>query len=444
MSPADQSIKPNAHRLIQERRFDEALRVLQHQQATQELSAPSFEAMGDLYLHNGQTHQACSAFLEAYARGSSTTRPPGLLYKLAETLVAEGRLMSALDIFDQLARRHRAFLDGAARARALRQEIAAQRLSHAGLDAGILRRRPRRINLTEQLQSLILPPIQDLEANADTASSFVRNGVNTDPFHALPETETRYELREQLAEGPLMTISKAHDALLERVVLIKSLSPKLNRQAAIRQAFRDVVRQAARLKHNNIATVFDSGMHDGAPFAVMEHIDGHLLSDHLQRRGRVSTPLTRHIITSIAEALDEAHHNGVVHGALSPKDVIVRTEDSRLKVMDFGLGQILLTANRAGCHVMPLERTPFVAPEVRTSRGIAATSDLFSLGVLAFVMLTGQLPTDQHDLTASRLPGLTGPTVPAPWQAFVKATMQRRPTLRPASIADALDLLPEE
>jgi len=213
------------------------------------------------------------------------------------------------------------------------------------------------------------------------------------------ETISHYRITEKLGEGGMGVVYLAEDITLGRRVAIKFLSStaKEYRARFLREA-----RAVSALTHPNIATVFDYGeTDDGQPYIVMELINGEPLSDKLLE-GSLPLPEAVRIVSLIAEALGEAHHQGVVHRDVKPSNVVI-TERGQVKVLDFGLVKQLFDQPSLGgdpnLPTLPATRTRsdvivgtpmYLSPEQATGKKVDARSDLFALGVVLYECITGQ------------------------------------------------------
>ena len=213
------------------------------------------------------------------------------------------------------------------------------------------------------------------------------------------ETISHYRITEKLGEGGMGVVYLAEDTTLGRRVAIKFLSStaKEYRARFLREA-----RAVSALTHPNIAAVFDYGeTEDDQPYIVMELINGEPLSDKLLA-GSLPLPEAVRIVSLIAEALGEAHHQGVVHRDIKPSNVVI-TERGQVKVLDFGLVKQLYEQHSGGgdpnLPTLPFTRTRsdvivgtpmYLSPEQATGKKVDARSDLFALGVVLYECITGQ------------------------------------------------------
>ena len=201
----------------------------------------------------------------------------------------------------------------------------------------------------------------------------------------------RYQLLERLGSGGMSDVFRARDLMLERSVAIKVLHENYSNDNAFQQRFRQEARAAANLSHPNIVTVHDFGLDHGQLFIVMEHIPGKDLKTILRQRGRYSVEEAIPLMVQACAGIGYAHRAGLVHCDIKPHNMIV-TPDGRLKVTDFGIARALST-------IMPDERADVVwgspqyfSPEQATGEAPSPASDVYSLGIVLYEVLTGALP----------------------------------------------------
>jgi eukaryotic-like serine/threonine-protein kinase len=201
----------------------------------------------------------------------------------------------------------------------------------------------------------------------------------------------RYRLDEVQASGGMATIYRAVDLMLERVVAIKVLKAELSDDPEFRERFRLEAKAAANLSHPNIVTVHDFGLDAGRLFIVMEYVNGTDLKTILQKRGILPIGETLALMIQACSGIGYAHKSGFVHCDIKPQNMLV-TPDQRLKVVDFGIA-------RAFASIPPDEKAEIVwgsplyfSPEQAAGLPPSPASDVYSLGVVLFEMVTGQPP----------------------------------------------------
>jgi len=201
----------------------------------------------------------------------------------------------------------------------------------------------------------------------------------------------RYQLLDQLGTGGMSNVFRARDLMLERYVAIKILHEHYSKDPAFQERFKQEARAAANLSHPNIVTVHDFGYDFGQLFIVMEYLPGKDLKTILRQRGRFSVEEAIPLIVQACAGIGYAHRAGLVHCDVKPHNMIV-TPDSRLKVTDFGIARALST-------ILPDERADVVwgspqyfSPEQAVGEPPSPASDVYSLGIVLYEMLTGALP----------------------------------------------------
>ena len=200
----------------------------------------------------------------------------------------------------------------------------------------------------------------------------------------------RFRLEEKIGSGGMSTVYRAFDETLERWVAIKVLHADMSQDAAQLERFRREARAAARLSNQHVVTVIDAGEDDGRPFIVFEYVEGETLKARIRRMGRL--PIAEAIAYSIeiGRALIAAHAERIVHRDVKPQNVLIDPE-GRAKVTDFGIARSLeLDGLTAAGRV--LGTTDYVAPEQAMGDGATEQSDIYSLGVCLWEMLTGDVP----------------------------------------------------
>ena len=200
-----------------------------------------------------------------------------------------------------------------------------------------------------------------------------------------------HEVLGLIGQGATGAVYLARDKRLNRYVALKTLRPSLARDAAVVKRFHREAQVAAPLKHPNIMRVYSAGAQDGAPYIVMKFVNGEPLDRFLARRGRISWQSALHVAGQIAAALECAHGHGVIHRDVKPGNMIL-DRHGNVRLTDFGI------ANAAGDEGSALKTgwfvgTPqFMSPEQCAGRELAASTDLFSLGVMVYQMIAGHLP----------------------------------------------------
>jgi serine/threonine protein kinase len=248
----------------------------------------------------------------------------------------------------------------------------------------------------------------------------------------------RYQLIERLGSGGMSDVFRARDLMLERSVAIKVLHENYSNDDAFQQRFRQEARAAANLSHPNIVTVHDFGFDHSQLFIVMEHIPGKDLKTLLRQRGRYSVEEAIPLIVQACAGIGYAHRAGLVHCDIKPHNMIV-TPDGRLKVTDFGIARALAT-------IQPDERADVVwgspqyfSPEQATGEAPSPASDVYSLGIVLYEVLTGALPFNaptseelarMHLESAPIPPSEYVPEIPEALEQIVLKVLSKEPAAR--------------
>jgi serine/threonine-protein kinase len=221
----------------------------------------------------------------------------------------------------------------------------------------------------------------------------------------------RYTLRERIAVGGMGEVHLATDDRLGRVVAVKVLAPGFSDYPDSVERFRREAMTAAALSHPNIAQVYDYGVDGSSHFIVMEHVDGSDLARLLRQVGRLTPSDAVRIAEQVCSALAAAHRAGVVHRDIKPGNVIVRP-DGTVKVTDFGIAQALGQASLTDTGTV-MGTAAYVSPEQARGQATSPATDIYSLGILLFQMLTGAVPFDGDTPVAIAMRHLDEP-VPLP------------------------------
>src|ERR671935_3342530 len=200
----------------------------------------------------------------------------------------------------------------------------------------------------------------------------------------------RFRLEEQVGSGGMSSVYRAFDPTLERHVAIKLMHRDISNDADQLERFRREARAVAQLNHPHVVTVIDAGEDDGNPFIVFEYVEGETLKERIRRQGRLPVAEAVAYAVEIARALECAHSHMLVHRDVKPQNVLI-DEDGSAKVTDFGIARTLdeegLTADGR-----VLGTTDYVSPEQALGHAVTGQSDLYSLGIVLFEMLTGDVP----------------------------------------------------
>jgi serine/threonine protein kinase len=249
----------------------------------------------------------------------------------------------------------------------------------------------------------------------------------------------RYQLSSRVAIGGMGEVWQATDLVIGRTVAIKILKDEYLGDPGFLERFRAEARHAALVNHEGIANVFDYGEEDGSAFLVMELVPGEALSTILERDRTLSTDKVLDIVAQTANALHAAHSAGLVHRDIKPGNLLI-TPDGRVKITDFGIAriadQVPLTATG-----QVMGTVQYLSPEQASGHPASPTTDIYSLGIVAYEALAGRRPFTGESQVAIAMAQIneTPPELPAtiaePVRNLVYACIAKSPADRPASAA---------
>ena len=249
----------------------------------------------------------------------------------------------------------------------------------------------------------------------------------------------RYELQSRIAIGGMGEVWQATDLVIGRTVAIKILKDEYLGDPGFLERFRAEARHAALVNHEGIANVYDYGEEEGSAYLVMELVPGEALSSILEREHILSTDKTLDIVAQTSAALHAAHAAGLVHRDIKPGNLLI-TPDGRVKITDFGIAriadQVPLTATG-----QVMGTVQYLSPEQASGHPASPTTDIYSLGIVAYECLAGRRPFTGESQVAiamaqiNEAPPELPPTVAEPVRNLVFACIAKNPADRPASAA---------
>lgn len=255
----------------------------------------------------------------------------------------------------------------------------------------------------------------------------------------------RYEIRELIGVGGMANVYHCYDTIDDREVAIKILKDEfLDNEDFIRR-FKNESKAIAVLNHPNIVRVYDVSFGDMIQYIVMEYIDGITLKEYIEMQGVLDWKETLHLTTQILKALQHAHENGIVHRDIKPQNIML-LQDGTIKVTDFGIARFSSNATRTMTE-QAIGSVHYIAPEQARGDKTDGKTDIYSVGVMMYEMLTGQLPFDADSAvsvalmqlqTTAKRPRQINPDIPSGLEEITVKAMQKIPDSRYHSAVEML------
>ena len=221
----------------------------------------------------------------------------------------------------------------------------------------------------------------------------------------------RYELFERIGEGGMSVVYKAKDRLLNRFVAIKILKPEFINDHKFIDSFRRESQAAASLSHPNIVNIYDVGREGNIHYIVMELIQGKTLSDYIKEQGAMPYPKVIALSKQIAAALSFAHKNHIIHRDVKPHNIMI-TPNGTAKIMDFGIAKAVNAATIVDNTDGIIGSVHYFSPEQARGGYVDEKSDIYSLGIVMYEMLTGRVPFDGDNPVNIALMHINGEMIP--------------------------------
>ena len=246
----------------------------------------------------------------------------------------------------------------------------------------------------------------------------------------------RYEILEAIGFGGMAVVYKARCHRLNRLVAVKILKDELSKDEEFRNRFHAESQAVAMLSHPNIMAVYDVSTHDEADYIVMELIDGITLKQYMEKKGTLNWKETLHFAMQIAKALEHAHGRGIVHRDIKPHNILL-LKNGAVKVTDFGIARLMSQSNTLTKEA--LGSVHYISPEQAKGGRVDNRSDLYSLGVVMYEMMTGRAPYDgdspvavaiQHINGGAVMPSVLNPNIPGGLEQIIMKCMTTDPAQR--------------
>ena len=246
----------------------------------------------------------------------------------------------------------------------------------------------------------------------------------------------RYEILEVIGTGGMAVVYKARCHRLNRLVAIKILRDEYTQDEEFRRRFHAESQAVAMLSHPNIVSVYDVSTSDDADYIVMELIDGISLKQYMEKKGVLNWKETLHFAIQISKALEHAHSRGIIHRDIKPHNVMVLKNGS-VKVADFGIARVMSKSNTLTKEA--LGSVHYISPEQAKGGRVDNRSDIYSLGVVMYEMMTGRPPFDgespvavaiQHINGKAKMPSMLNPNIPGGLEQIIMKAMEQEPAKR--------------
>lgn len=253
----------------------------------------------------------------------------------------------------------------------------------------------------------------------------------------------RYEIVGKIGTGGMSNVYKAKDQILGRFVAIKVLKQEFSEDVNFLTKFRTEAQSAAGLEHPNIVNIYDVGNEDGLHFIVMEYVEGVTLKTYIEKKGQLSYKEAVSIAIQVGRGIEAAHNKHIIHRDIKPQNVIISTE-GKVKVTDFGIAR---AANSNTIHSDVMGSVHYTSPEQARNGFVDGKSDIYSLGIVMYEMVTGRVPFDgdttvaiaiQHLQEEMTAPSAFAPNLPISLEKVIQKCTQKNPDRRYETISDLL------
>ena len=255
----------------------------------------------------------------------------------------------------------------------------------------------------------------------------------------------RYEIIEIIGVGGMAVVYKAFDNIDKRIVAVKILKDEYLSSEEFRRRFRNESKAIAVLSHPNIVKVYDVSYGDRLQYIVMEHVEGITLKEYIQQQGRVDIRESIYFVTQILRALQHAHDKGIVHRDIKPQNIML-ISDGTIKVTDFGIARFSRSETKTMTETA-IGSVHYISPEQAKGSVVDAKTDIYSVGVVLYELLTGKLPFQSDNAVSVALmqlqndpvrPRTLNPDIPIGLEQIIMRAMQKNPNDRYQSASEML------
>ena len=253
----------------------------------------------------------------------------------------------------------------------------------------------------------------------------------------------RYEVIDKVGSGGMSDVYRAKDHILGREVAIKILKTEFSEDATFVAKFRTEAQSAAGLEHPNIVNIYDVGSENGMYFIVMEYVEGITLKTYIEKKGQLNFKEAISIAIQVGRGIEAAHQKGIIHRDIKPQNIIISTE-GKVKVTDFGIAR---AASSNTIHADVMGSVHYSSPEQARNGFVDGKSDIYSLGIVMYEMVTGRVPFDGDNTVAIAIqhlqeemvaPSAYAPDVPISLEKIILKATMKSPDRRYGTISDML------
>lgn len=254
----------------------------------------------------------------------------------------------------------------------------------------------------------------------------------------------RYEIVSKVGAGGMSDVYKAKDTILGRYIAVKVLKPEFSEDRNFVTKFRTEAQSAAGLEHPNIVNIYDVGSENGIHYIVMEYVEGITLKTYVEKKGQLSFKESISIAIQVARGIEAAHNKHLIHRDIKPQNIIISTE-GKVKVTDFGIARAA-SSNTISADVMG--SVHYASPEQARNGFVDGRSDIYSLGIVMYEMVTGRVPYDGDTTVAVALqhlqeemtpPSEYAPELPISMEKIILKCTQKNPDRRYQTIEELLN-----